>query len=462
MMKNICYKVIKAGRNSLMGDDNLYKISGGKPLIGEVQLSGAKNAATKLIIASLLSNDICVLDNVPRIRDVELTLNICESLGCSYCWIDESSLEIDSRNLNEHRIPLKYSGAMRASVLFVAPILKRLGQADLKTVGGCNLGERPIDFHIKGLQALGVEVIEEDHTFHFKADKLRGNIFELEYPSVGATEQLIVAAVGAKGRSVIRNAAIEPEIQNLVAFLQSMGAIIYQDECRTWIIDGVETFRGCRHSIVNDRIEAASFAALAVATKGDVFVRGADQEHLITFLNMLRKAGGDFAVDRAGIRFCYKGKLKSTILETDVHPGFMTDWQPPFVVLLTQAPGISIVHETVYEQRFGYVNALLDMDANIQLHTSCLGHKKCRFLNSHFDHSAIIQGAAPLVAANITIPDLRAGFAYLMAALIAEGESVVDGIENVKRGYSYLRERIAGIGGQIEELERPKQNRAAS
>ena len=295
-----------------MDQKTFYEIEGGKPLSGEVTVSGAKNAATKLIIASLLSNDICVLSNVPKIRDVELTLSICEVLGCSYTWTGDSVVEIDSRHISEHRIPLKYSGAMRSSVLFIAPMLKRLGLAELQTVGGCNLGKRPIDFHIRGLKTLGVEVTEEDHTYHFSVNKLVGSIFELDYPSVGATEQLILASVGAEGRTVIKNAAVEPEIQNLVGFLQSMGAIIYQDEYRTWIIDGVDDFHGSSYWVINDRIEAASFGCLAVATGGDVFVHGADQEHMITFLNMLRKAGGIFEIERRGIRFRAENELKTS------------------------------------------------------------------------------------------------------------------------------------------------------
>jgi UDP-N-acetylglucosamine 1-carboxyvinyltransferase len=331
-------------------------------------------------------------------------------------------------------------------------MLQRLGKADLQTVGGCNLGKRPIDFHIAGLKQLQVEVVEDDHTFHFSVEKLTGSIIELSYPSVGATEQLIVAAVGADGRTVIRNAAVEPEIQNLVGFLQSIGAIIYQDEYRTWIIDGVDEFHGCAYKVINDRIEAASFGCLAVATRGDIFVRGAEQERMITYLNMLRKAGGAFEVDEAGIRFKFQDELRPVILETDVHPGFMTDWQPPFVTMLTQAEGISIVHETVYEHRFGYVLALLEMDARIQLHKSCLGRKKCRFRDSHFDHSAIVQGASALKAGNVEIPDLRAGFAYIMAALLAEGTSRISGIEYVKRGYSYIQEKFAGVGASILEI----------
>jgi UDP-N-acetylglucosamine 1-carboxyvinyltransferase len=444
--------VVEKGGNSLTGRNTArYVIDGGRPLNGEVTISGAKNAATKLIIASLISNDVCTIENVPRIRDVELTLNICEALGCAVDWIGESTLEIDSRGMNDYRIPLKYSGAMRTSVLFVAPLLIRMGVADLRTVGGCNLGKRPIDYHIDGLEQLGVQVAEEENAFHFKASSICGTTVELAYPSVGTTEQLLIASAGAIGRTVIRNAAIEPEIQNLVGFLQSMGAIVYQDECRTWIVDGVDEFRGCSYSVTNDRIEAASFGALAVATGGNIFVRGAEQEHLITFLNMLRKAGGEFDIDAEGIRFYRKNGLHPVIAETDVHPGFMTDWQPPFTLLLTQAEGVSIVHETVYEHRFGFVEAIQNMGANIQLHTSCLGNKTCRFLNCHFDHSAIISGPAKLSPGEVEIPDLRAGFAYLMAALLADGTSRIGGIENVKRGYSYIKEKIEAIGGSIRE-----------
>lgn len=431
--------------------DTYFAIDGGAPLSGEVEISGAKNGATKMIIASLLSNDVCRLENVPRIRDIDLTLNICEALGCSVEWVDESTVDIDSRGMNDHRIPLKYSGAMRTSVLFVAPLLKRLGEADLRTVGGCNLGKRPIDFHIDGLAKLGVKVDEEDHSYHFSVDRILGSTVDLEYPSVGTTEQLLIAAVGAIGRTVIRNAAIEPEIQNLVGFLQSMGAIVYQAECRTWVVDGVDEFRGCNYRVINDRMEAASFGALAIASGGDVFVRGAEQEHLVTFLNMLRKAGADFAIDALGIRFHRKNGIHPVILETDVHPGFMTDWQPPFSLLLTQAKGVSIVHETVYEHRFGYADAINQMGAHIQLHTNCLGNKSCRFLNTHFDHSAIISGPTRLRAVEIEIPDLRAGFAYLMAALLAEGTTRLTGIENIKRGYSYIEKKITAIGGSIRE-----------
>ena len=183
-----------------------------------------------------------------------------------------------------------------------------------------------------------------------------------------------------------------------------------------------------------------------------MFVRGADQEHMITFLNMLRKAGGVFDIDRNGIRFRHEGDLKPIILETDVHPGFMTDWQPPFVTMLTQSEGISIVHETVYENRFGYVDALLEMDAKIQLHKSCLGRKQCRFRDCHFNHTAIVQGVSSLIAGDIVLPDLRAGFAYLMAAFLAEGTSRIGGIEYVKRGYSYILEKLVSIGGSILEI----------
>lgn len=437
-----------------MNDKNtIFKIKGGKPLIGEIEIGGAKNAATKIIVATILVDDICILENVPKIRDVINTLNVCEELGATYEWLDESTLKIDTTTINNYIIPAKYSGAMRISILFVAPLLFRMGKAELATVGGCNIGARPIDYHLDGLKKLGVDVEIKGNTYTFTKKELRGNVTEFGYPSVGATENLVMAAVMATGRTTIKNAAIEPEIENLIGFLQAAGAIIYQNTSRTWIIDGVNKLRGVKYRIITDRIEAASYATCAIATKGDVFVKGADQRDMVTFLNWLRKAGGNFEIKPDGIRFYYEQELTPVVVETDVHPGFMTDWQPSFLTMLTQAKGVSIVHETVYENRLGFVSSLNEMGAKIQLHKECLGNLKCRFAEKNIDHSAVIVGGTKLEAQELSIPDLRAGFAYVMAALIADGESTVYNTVHVKRGYSHLVEKITSLGGDITELD---------
>jgi UDP-N-acetylglucosamine 1-carboxyvinyltransferase len=272
----------------------------------------------------------------------------------------------------------------------------------------------------------------------------------LPFPSVTTTENLLLAAVLARGRTFIRNAAIEPEIMDLVMFLQKMGAIIDYNADRTLVIEGVSSLHGAEHTVLPDRIVAASLACAAVATCGEIYVRDARQADLVTFLNALRRVGGEFEVDSKGIRFYRNGPLKSISLETNVHPGFMTDWQPPFVVLLTQAEGMSVVHETVFENRFGYVSELLKMGADIALYDSCLGGTPCRFRFSNYRHSCVIRGPAALHPTEINVPDLRAGFTYLIAALVARGASTICGIEHIERGYEDLEGALLALGATIE------------
>jgi UDP-N-acetylglucosamine 1-carboxyvinyltransferase len=284
---------------------------------------------------------------------------------------------------------------------------------------------------------------------HIFAKKLVGAKIHLEYPSVGATEQVLLASVLAEGVTVLENAAIEPEIMDLVALLQKMGAIISVDTDRVITVTGVPELRGYEHAVIPDRIEAASWACAAAVTNGDIFVRGARQLDMMTFLNTFRKVGGEFTVEDEGIRFSRGAEIQPITLETGVHPGFMTDWQQPFVVLLTQAPGVSIVHETVYEERFGYVKALQEMGADIELRTECLGSTPCRFAGLGYAHSAIIKGPRALRAADIEIPDLRAGFSYVVAALAADGVSTIRGSEVLSRGYERFAEKLKGLGAEI-------------
>ncbi len=426
-----------------------YRIQGGKKLKGEISLAGAKNAATKIIVAALLAQSKSVLFNVPRIGDVEVTLEICHSLGVTYKWLDCNTLEIDPTTLKTYRVPLEDSGKNRIPILFFGPLLHKFQQAEIPILGGCKIGERPVNFHLEAYQQLGAEVSCEGDVYYVKSKGLKGTTIKLDYPSVGTTENILLGASLAQGTTVIQNAAIEPEIEDLALFLQAMGAIIYQDVNRTWIVEGVKKLAGATFRIMNDRIEAASFASLALANKGDIFVKGAEQQYLITFLNWVIKIGGQFEILTDGIRFFGNNNLKGVALETDVHPGFMTDWQQPFTIVLTQAEGVSIIHETVYENRFGYTEALNKMGAKIYLFKECLGSKPCRFQHRDFWHSAIIVGPTPLRGANIEVPDLRAGFSYLIAALIAQGESELTGIEIIERGYENLKERLTNLGAEI-------------
>lgn len=318
-------------------------------------------------------------------------------------------------------------------------------------MGGCKIGPRPVDFHVSGLEKLGAHVDFDGENFHLKAQGLQGAQVELPFPSVGATENIMMAAVLARGTTLIKNAAIEPEIVDLALFLQSMGAIIAQEVDRTWVIQGVERLGPVNHRVINDRIEAASFAISAVATQGDVLIRGADQLHMQTFLNWLRRAGGEYAIEPGGIRFSGNGvKLEPIAAETGVHPGLMTDWQQPLVILLTQASGVSVIHETVYENRFSYVDSLNTMGAQIQLFQECLGGLPCRFRHTGCLHSCVITGPTPLKGAEIAIPDLRAGFSYLVAAVMAKGRSVVSNVGFIERGYDRILEKFRSLGVAIE------------
>ena len=282
--------------------EKIYKIKGGKKLEGEIELAGAKNVATKVIIASLLSKEKSILENIPEIGDVEITLKMCESLGAKYKWLDKNVLEIEP-SLKDYKVPFEYSGKNRVPILFFGPLLHRFKKAEIPIVGGCQIGQRPVDFHINGYQFLGAKIVYQDNVYFASCDKLKGATIELQYPSVGATENLILGAVLAEGTTVIKNAAIEPEIEDLVLFLQSMGAIIYQDVNRTWIVEGKKELKGTTFRIMNDRIEAASFASLAIANKGNIFIKGIDPKVISTFLNYVRKIGADFKLFKNGIRF---------------------------------------------------------------------------------------------------------------------------------------------------------------
>mgnify|MGYP001590181102 FL=1 len=270
---------------------------------------------------------------------------------------------------------------------------------------------------------------------------------------MGATENTILAAVLAKGKTTLKNAAIEPEIIDLIKMLQNMGAIIGLGTDRTIYIEGVKKLKGVRHKIITDRNEAASFACLAVAgVKNKIKVKGAIHEHLITFLNALRRVGGEYRVEDDGIVFWRGDGLSAIELETDTHPGFMTDWQQPLTILLTQANGVSVVHETVYENRFGYIEDLNFMGANIKVFSKCLGELNCRFNGESYPHSAVISGPTPLKGRSLKVPDLRAGMAHLIAALIAEGESTIDGVEEIDRGYERVDERLNKLGADIKRV----------
>lgn len=433
----------------------MMSVRGGRPLEGTVSVRGAKNLVPKAMVAALLGTTRSHLRNVPDVSDVAIVSSLLALHGVVVHWdveageivMDPAGVErADVADINAH------AGSSRIPVLLCGPLLHRLGRAFIPDLGGCRIGDRPIDFHLDALRQFGAVVDKAADGLHITApDGLRGTKLVLPYPSVGATEQVLLTAVCAQGVTELRNAAVEPEIMDLIAILQKMGAIIEVSTDRVIRITGVATLIGYTHRALPDRIETASWASAALATGGDVTVAGARQADMMTFLNVFRRVGGEYTVDDdSGIRFWHPGReLRAIALETDVHPGFMTDWQQPLAVALTQASGLSILHETVYENRLEFTNALVAMGATIQLYPECLGGMPCRFGQRNFVHSAVISGPSKLYAADLEIPDLRGGFSYLIAALAAEGTSTVRGIDIIKRGYENFEHKLTLLGADV-------------
>jgi UDP-N-acetylglucosamine 1-carboxyvinyltransferase len=434
---------------------NILTVNGGAPLVGDIEVRGAKNLVSKAMVAALLAEDRCALRGVPEISDVKVVSGLLELHGVKIDSTDrDGELLLDPTNVEQAHVADidAHAGSSRVPVLLCGPLLHRLGEAFIPDLGGCRIGERPINYHLDVLRQFGADVQKRPEGLRLTArDGLTGTRIQLPYPSVGATEQVLLTAVRANGVTELRNAAVEPEILDLIAILQKMGAIISVETDRVIKVEGVERLGGYDHLAIPDRIEAGSWACAALATRGDIYVRGAQQLAMMPFLNVFRKLGGSFEVDDEGIRFWHPGgSLTSLVLETDVHPGFMTDWQQPLVVALTQTTGLSIVHETVYENRLGFTEALGEMGAVIQLYRECLGGSPCRFGRANFRHSAVISGPTPLRGAEITVPDLRGGFSYLIAALAAEGQSKVHGIELIYRGYERFSDKLDALGADYE------------
>ncbi len=435
-------------------------IEGGVPLVGEVQAAGAKNAMTKLLVAALLSDKPCTFYNVPNIGDVRVTVELCQEIGMQVDWDKEAGiLHCVTKEIKTSYIPQRFSGSNRIPILMIGALLGRCEEdVIVPTVGGCKIGSRSVEFHLDALCRLGAsielrEMKRESAYFAHAHNGLKGAVIRLPYPSIGATENTILAAVSARGTTILQNAAIEPEIMELILFLQKIGAQISVEADRTIRIVGTRVFYETGHTVLPDRIEAASLGMAAIGTKGRVFVKGAQHATMMTFLNKIRELGGGFTIKRDGIEFFYDGPLQGSLhLETDVHPGFMTDWQPPFTVLLTQATGASVVHETVYENRFGFTSALRDMGADISVFKQCLGSKPCRFGGCSYYHSIVVKGPTPFVGKSLTIPDLRAGFAYVMAGLIASGPTTIHGTYFLDRGYQDLVKKLQAIGARCERV----------
>ncbi|GAB4100318.1 UDP-N-acetylglucosamine 1-carboxyvinyltransferase [Sinomonas halotolerans] len=438
---------------------SVLTIRGGVPLSGKVSVRGAKNLVPKAMVAALLGSGPSVLRNVPEIKDVEVVTSLLRLHGVRVerdphtgdLTLDpQDAKSAASADIDAH------AGDSRIPILLCGPLIHAIGEAFIPDLGGCRIGDRPIDFHLDVLRHFGAVVDKRPGGISISAPKgLKGAKIALPYPSVGATEQVLLSATRAEGITELRGAATEPEVIDLIAVLQKMGALISVQTDRTIWIEGVPELGSYTHKALPDRNESASWASAALATRGDIFVEGASQRDMMTFLNVYRKLGGGLQIEDDGIRFFHPGgTLSPLVLETDVHPGFMTDWQQPLVVALTQADGVSIVHETVYENRFGFTDALRRMGATIQVHRECLGSVPCRFGQRNFLHSAVISGPTKLHGADIDIPDLRGGFSHLIAALAADGVSRATGVDIIKRGYEHFTDKLQALGADFDLEER--------
>src|SRR3954453_4629318 len=433
---------------------SVLTIRGGVPLTGRVTVRGAKNLVPKAMVAALLGNEPSLLRNVPEIKDVEVVTSLLQLHGVR---VDKDpvtgDLTLDPKDAKTASSTAidAHAGDSRIPILLCGPLIHAIGEAFIPDLGGCKIGDRPIDYHLNVLRQFGAVVEKRPGGIHISAPNgLKGAKIALPYPSVGATEQVLLSATRAEGITELTGAATEPEIVDLIAVLQKMGAIISVQTDRTIRIEGVRQLGGYNHRALSDRNESASWASAALVTRGDIFVEGATQRDMMTFLNTYRKVGGGMDIQDAGIRFYPRGgKLNPLVLETDVHPGFMTDWQQPLIVALTQAEGVSIVHETVYENRFGFTDALVEMGADIVVHQDGLESFSRRVPRRKLEQAAVITGPTPLHGADVRVPDLRGGFSYLIAALTAEGRSTVTNLGIISRGYEHFVEKLEALGAQF-------------
>jgi UDP-N-acetylglucosamine 1-carboxyvinyltransferase len=409
-----------------------FLVTGGARLSGSVPVAGAKNSALKLMAASLLAPGRTVLRNAPRIQDCLTMVEVLQHLGAETLW--DGDLSIDARDLPTVEAPYELVSRMRASILVLGPLLARCGRARVAMPGGCNIGSRKIDLHMRGLERMGARFSAEHGYLEAVAPRgLSGAIISLDFPSVGATENVMMAAVAARGTTVIENAAREPELSDLADFLQEMGARIDGVGTPTIEIQGTAEFRPVTHAVIPDRIEAGTFAIAACATGGEVVLEGARGDHMDLVLAKLTELGADVVVTEAGIAVRQEGRPRAVDFVTLPYPGFPTDLQPQMMALLSVAEGTSIVTENVFESRFMFVDELNRMRADIRTE----------------GHHAVIRGVERLSAAPVRALDIRAGAAMVIAALTADGVTAIEDMFHVDRGYQDFESKLAALGAEV-------------
>lgn len=409
------------------------------PLKGEVEISGAKNAVLPIMAAALLTKEECTILETPALRDVDVMCQLLESLGAKVKpELDQKQVTIQTENIMENEAPFDLVKKMRASILVIGPLLARTGKAVIPQPGGCAIGKRPIELHLKGLKALGVQIEDEQGSISASVEQLKGSDIYLDFPSVGATEVIIMAAVLAEGTTLIENAAQEPEIVDLANFLNKMGARIKGAGTDTIKIEGVDSLRGVTHHVIPDRIEAGTFMVAGVMTKGNILIRNILPDHVKPVTAKLRECGAEiFMTDEGMVVRGDVNPIISTDIKTLPYPGFPTDMQSPFMALLVVSKGPSVVIETVFENRFMHVGEFNRMGANIKIDGNC----------------ALIPGGKSLQGAKVVATDLRAGAASVLTGLVAEGTTEVSEIYHIDRGYEKFVDKFRGLGATIIRIE---------
>lgn len=412
-----------------------FVIRGGKPLKGRVAVSGAKNAALPILAAGLLTSAELRLKNVPHLNDITTMIELLGALGAEVAVDESSSLCISSKDLSSRRAPYELVKTMRASILVMGPLLARFGRAEVSFPGGCAIGSRPVDLHLKGFEAMGAHIdVRDGYIIATTEGGLRGCDFTFEMVTVGGTENLLMAAVLAEGETILRNVAREPEITDLVKFLRAMGADISGDETDTLFIRGVRELNSCDYTVMPDRIEAGTYLVAAAATRGCITVDGVDAEHLGLVLDKLREAGVDVRVEGDAITADMAGQRPQSVdVVTAPYPGFPTDMQAQFTALNLFADGVARITETIFENRLIHAQEMSRMGANITID----------------GHSMIIRGQEEISGAPVMASDLRASASLVIAGLAAKGETRVDRIYHIDRGYERIEEKLQSIGADI-------------
>lgn len=413
-----------------------FVINGGKELFGEVNISGAKNAAVAIIPAAILADDVVRIENIPNISDVSLIIKILDQMGADIKVVNKDTIEIDTRVLQCRPVPYEFASHFRASYYLIGAMLGRFKKADVALPGGCDFGDRPIDQHIKGFRMLGADVNIVNGMVSAQAEKLVGTSIYMDVVSVGATINVMLAAVLARGLTVIENAAKEPHIVDLANFLNSMGADVRGAGTDVIKIRGVEKLHGCTYSVIPDQIEAGTYMVAAAACGGDVLVKNVIPKHLESISAKLEEAGAEIIEYDDAVRVTRFKPLTKCNVKTMPHPGFPTDMQPQMAVLLAIANGTSILSESVWDNRFQYVGQLLRMGANIQVDGKI----------------AVIEGVDHLTGVKVKATDLRAGAAMIIAGLVAQGQTVVEKTQYVDRGYENIVEKLSALGADIRRV----------